>query len=108
MFALLGVMNIGASAAGMLLPVRGVHLRIRSAKDAELDWCRERLREARAGLASDARLADLLAYRAFVEEVREWPFDASTLVRFALYLLIPLGSWAGGALVERVIDGLLE
>jgi len=40
--------------------------------------------------------------------VREWPFDASTLVRFGLYLLIPLGSWAGGAFVERVIDALLE
>jgi hypothetical protein len=119
MFALLGVMNLGVSAAGLLLPVRGAHLRIRAAKVAELDWCRERLRDARQGLAApgaarprgeapDARLADLLAYRAFLDEVREWPFDASTLTRFGLYLLIPLGSWAGGALVERVIDALLE
>jgi hypothetical protein len=118
-FGLVGLMNLGVSAAGQLLPVRGAHLRIRAAKGAELDWCRERLREARAQLAApevprpgsaatDARLADLLAYRAFVEGVREWPFDASTLVRFGLYLLIPLGSWAGGALVERLIDALLE
>jgi hypothetical protein len=118
MFVLLGVMNLGVSGAGLLLPVRGVHLRIRAAKSAELDWCRERLREVRTQLAvppaprpgsgaTEARLADLLAYRAFVEAVREWPFDASTLVRFGLYLLIPLGSWAGGALVERLIDALL-
>ncbi len=118
MFALLGVMNLGVSAAGLLLPVRGVHLRIRAAKSAELDWCLERLREARTQLAAppaprpgsgatEARLADLLAYRGFVEDVREWPFDTSTLVRFGLYLLIPLGSWAGGALVERLIDALL-
>jgi hypothetical protein len=115
MFALLGVLNLGVSAAGLLLPVRGAHLRIRAAKSAELDWCRERLREARAEFAArprpgatDASLADLLAYRSFVEGVREWPFDASTLARFGLYLLIPLGSWAGGALVERVVDALLE
>jgi len=114
-FGLVGVMNLGVSAAGLLLPVRGAHLRIRAAKSAELDWCRERLREARAEFAArprpgatDTSLADLLAYRAFVEDVREWPFDASTLVRFGLYLLIPLGSWAGGAFVERVIDALLE
>jgi hypothetical protein len=111
-FAVVGVLNVGVSAAAFLLPVHGVHRRIRAAKSVELDWCRERLRRARTGLAerdaTDARLADLLAYRAFVEDVREWPFDASTLVRFGLYLMIPLGSWAGGALVERLIDALLE
>jgi hypothetical protein len=111
-FAVLGVMNLAVSAAGLLLPVHGVHLRIRAAKSAELDWCRDRLHGARSALAAqaagpDARLADLLAYRAFVEGVREWPFDSTTLVRFGLTLLIPLGSWAGGALVERVVDALL-
>ena len=43
-----------------------------------------------------------------VEALREWPFDNSTIGRFALYLLIPVGSWIGGALVERVIDVLLS
>jgi hypothetical protein len=38
----------------------------------------------------------------------EWPFDASTFRRFGLYLMIPLGSWMGAALVERLINGLLE
>lgn len=93
-FAVLGVMNLAVSAAGLLLPVQGVHLRIRA--------------ELAAPASTGARLADLLAYRAFVEGVREWPFDSSTLVRFGLTLLIPLGSWAGGAVVERVIDALVE
>jgi hypothetical protein len=61
---------------------------------------------------ADLRLAIvhilIVAYRQVVDGVREWPFDASTVMRFALYLLIPLGSWSGGALVERVIDSLLE
>jgi predicted MFS family arabinose efflux permease len=40
--------------------------------------------------------------------VREWPVDASTLTRFALYLAIPVGSWLGGALVERLVNALLD
>ena len=112
-FALLGVANLAVCAAGLLLPALGAYLRIRAAKSAELEACREALRAARASSAPGAsalpagQLADLLAYRAFVENVREWPFDASTLARFGLYLLIPLGSWAGGALVERLINAIL-
>ena len=49
-----------------------------------------------------------LAWEARIESVREWPFDTPTLVRFALFLLIPLGSWLGGAVVERVVDLVLE
>lgn len=55
-----------------------------------------------------ARRADLLAYRAYVESIREWPFDAPTLLRFALFVAIPVGSWLGGALVERWLTTLLD
>ena len=51
---------------------------------------------------------EVVAYKQTVEAVREWPFDTSTLLRFAIYLLIPLASWSGGAVVERLIDSLLE
>jgi hypothetical protein len=40
--------------------------------------------------------------------VRDWPFDASVLLRFVLYLLIPLGSWVAGALVERFVDTIFD
>ena len=53
-------------------------------------------------------LPALLAWEARVESIREWPFDTPTLVRFALFLLIPLGSWLGGAVVERVVDLVLD
>ena len=43
-----------------------------------------------------------------VEAVHEWPFDAGALRRLAFYLLIPLLSWSGGALVERLIDAWLD
>jgi hypothetical protein len=95
----------------LLLPLRGVRARIRETKRVELAWLRERLRGARRGLASGSAheddLRDLLAWEGRVMAVSEWPLDASTFTRFSLYLLIPLGSWAGGALVERVIDALL-
>lgn len=40
--------------------------------------------------------------------MREWPFDAPTLARFLLYVAIPLGSWIGGALVERLLGAALD
>ena len=65
--------------------------------------------DARAFAELDAgRLADLLAYRTYLESVREWPFDDVTLRRFLLYLLIPVGSWLGGALVERLVSQMLD
>jgi hypothetical protein len=90
----------------LALPARGAREAIRAAKRAELDWCDAALRRAREG-AGGHGLADLVAWRGLVESAREWPFDAPTLLRFALYLGIPLGSWLGGALVERVLDALL-
>jgi hypothetical protein len=94
------------AGVGLLLPLRGLRDSIRQAKRRELDWCHEQIRQARAGGAktSALSLADLVAYRGLVESVREWPLDAPTLRRFALYLVIPLASWLGGALVERLVD----
>jgi hypothetical protein len=51
---------------------------------------------------------EVVAYKQIVDGVREWPFDTSTLLRFAIYLLIPLASWSGGAVVERMIGNFLE
>jgi hypothetical protein len=102
------------ATASFLLPILGVRRMIRSAKRAELDWCRDALRRARAALRQGATdpqrlpMDEVVAYKQVVEGVREWPFDSSTVVRFAIYLLIPLASWSGGAVVERMIDSLLE
>lgn len=53
-------------------------------------------------------LADLAAYRKLVEGVPDWPVGASSYMRFALYLLIPLLSWAAAALVERFVNALIS
>ena len=52
-------------------------------------------------------MADLVAYRSLVQGVREWPFDVSTLARFLLFGALGVGSWLGGALVERLLDVVL-
>jgi len=99
------------AAVGFLIPLYGAHRRIRTARDAELVWCRQRIREARGLLergSPPSRIDELLSWEARIEAVREWPIDARALLRFGVYLLIPLLSWSGGALVERGIDSLLD
>ena len=96
-----------------LRPARKVRPLIRDAKCAELERLGSRVRQARdAALNDDAgalgRLTDLLAYQDRVKSTPEWPFDSSTLLRFGLYLLIPVASMVGGALVERVVNTVFE
>jgi hypothetical protein len=112
---LIGVMipTLCIAAAALLLPARGVQRRIAGAKQAELERVDTELRRVRdAALEGDERsqdrLAGLLSYRSYVSDLREWPFDTSTSRRFALYLLIPLGSWFGGAIVERLLGAVID
>lgn len=114
------VVSIAVGAFVFVAPVRGAHLRLRAARDAELARIRALLR-ARTSAGGDGDpadvpggglaalpLADLLAWEARIERVRTWPFDSSTLLRFALYVAIGLGSWIGAALVERALGAALS
>ena len=93
---------------GLMLPLRGIRRKINSAKDEELNWCRQALRTARDQLKSRSgdqqSIAEMVAYKTMIESIRNWPFDNPSLARFALYLLIPIASMIGGALVERGLD----
>jgi hypothetical protein len=103
-------------SAAFLLPVRGLRRQIRARKAEKLAQLRGEIRhneELMTGSGTDsaeagARLPGLLAYKHEIESVREWPFDAPTLIRFFLYVAIPLGSWLGGALVERLLGAALD
>ncbi len=100
----------------MLLPTPAKKIRnlIRDVKSEELARLAPYLRQARDHTlthdtsSSGGRLGDLLAYKTQVESTQEWPFDSSMLFRFGLYLLIPIGSMVGGALVEHVVDLVLD
>jgi len=104
------------ASAAFFLPVRGLRRHIRARKAEEFARVREDIhgsRELAAGSGTEAaeagaRLPGLLAYMEKIESVREWPFDAPTLTRFFLYVAIPLGSWLGGALVERLLGAALD
>lgn len=104
--ALMGAQNV----AMLLIPLRGLHERLRAAKREELAAVNAVIRGDATALRSatlarsDYTLSDLLAWRRFVESVPEWPIDASTLGRVVFYVGIPLLSWVGAALVERVLD----
>lgn len=101
------------AVAALVMPVRGLSERIREAKRAELAKVTAGLEKARdaalAGTQTErGQLADLLAYRSYIETIRESPIDPSTLLRFGAYLLIPLGSWSASAVVERIVDSILD
>ncbi len=105
-----------AAAAALVVPALGVHRRMREVKARELARVRAAIRresELRLGPQgerpeSGARLSDLIAYEGRIASVNTWPFDASTLLRFALYTSLGVGSWLGGALVERVLGAALD
>jgi hypothetical protein len=110
---LVGTAILTAAGLAVAFPLRGVHRRITQAKAAELEWVEAKLGEQRTVLKTGADrtsgdLSDLAAYRDLVRSVRDWPITTSSYVRFALYLLIPVASWAAAALVERVVDAWIS
>ena len=100
------------ASAAFVVPLLGVHSRIQSVKRSELDRLRDEILAERAVVLNETsnadqqspRLANLIAYYQLIERAREWPVDAANLLRFFLYLLIGLGSWLGGAVVELLLS----
>ncbi len=107
---------VAVAVGSFVIPMRGVHENLRATKRSEISRVRQEIRRDRetvAALGPDAgeaagRLPGLLAFEARMERAREWPFDALTLRRFGIVLLLPLASWLGGALVERIVDSVLD
>lgn len=91
-----------------LRPMEHVHRRIRGAKAHELDRVRNEIGQLRDEAVHDpsaaTRLQGLLAYEARIQAVHEWPFDQTTMVRVAAYVLIPAIPWFGEAFVSDLIQ----
>jgi hypothetical protein len=114
---LLAVTLLGTgAAAALVVPALGVHRRIRDQRAEELERVRTAIRRERDARIepgsgwqpSDARLSDLIVYEGRIASVNTWPFDVSTLLRFSLFLALGVGSWLGGAIVERLLGLALE
>jgi hypothetical protein len=106
---LMGTLGLGTLA--FVEPVRSLHRRIHVAKQAELERVRtaiERARDALLGPGAAAgegeHMPGLLAYEQRIASVAEWPFAAPQIARFALVVAIGLGSWLGGAVVDRLVE----
>jgi hypothetical protein len=104
------------AAFALVRPSVGIRNRVRAAKREELARLSGEIRAVRTQRAQpegpewreiESRLATLLSLKQHVAATREWPFDLGTLGRFLLYAAIGVGSWLGGAAVERLLDLLL-
>ncbi len=98
-----------AATVALVIPTWGVHRALYVEKEQELERVRAEIRQERDRNLSDPdvptpRLSNLLAYEGRITSVSAWPFDVPTLLRFSLYIALGLGSWLGGALVERFLD----
>ena len=93
------------TSIGLMLPLSGIRKKIEKAKQRELGWCKDALKSTRnqikSGDAGNQSFTEVVAYKALIESIRNWPFDSPTLARFALYLLTPLCFTFGGAFVKR-------
>lgn len=103
---------LGVAVTAFALPLSRVRARIAAAKRAELGRVNRALARERESLlaghpAQGGRVADLVAWRGLLEGVAEWPVTLPTLLRSGLFVLIGIGSWLGGALVERILEAIL-
>jgi hypothetical protein len=103
---------LGVAAAAFLLPLARARERIAEARRAELRRVNALLEQERERLfagaaAAPGRVADLVAWRSLVASVHEWPVTTPVLVRSALLVLLAVGSWLGGAVVERVVEAFV-
>ena len=107
-----------ATAVPMVLmfaaPVWPVHRRLQEARAQQLAVLDERVARFRGSAApgeltrdSLEQLNPLLLYRREINEVPVWPFDASSVTRLFLYLVIIPLTWAGAALIERLLEAFI-
>jgi hypothetical protein len=101
----------------LVAPTLGVHRSIAIAKVTELARVTQAIREERNATLTprqadappeDSRLGNLIQYQAFVRSLKEWPFDLSIASRSLLLILLGAGSWVGGAIVERLLNVLVD
>jgi len=101
---------LGLVSTAFYFVIDGVHRSIEAAKREALDGLRDDIRGAVAALHSPGArertpaLADLVALQDLIERVSEWPLSVPALVRVALIVALGVGSWLGGAIVERLVE----
>jgi hypothetical protein len=110
------VLLIALAGWNLLVLLGAARRRIREEKEVQLSRIRDAIRSDQRALlegdteapAAATRLPALLGMEARIVSVGELPFDANTALRFALYVTLGVGSWVGGALIERLLGAALD
>ena len=96
----------------VLLPVWPLHRKLLAQRQAAVDEAQQALRASRelpdqadTTLASQAAA---LSLRREVTRLPVWPFDVGAVTRFVSYAVIVPLTWAGAALIEMLVNLLLE
>ena len=94
-----------------IVPVWPVHSRLSALKTEALATLTNQVEACLGeGDGSDpvpgkiAELAPLLAYRREIALLSTWPFDIGSVTRLSLYIVVVPLTWAGAALIERLVD----
>lgn len=100
---------VAGGAVVLTSALHPVHVRIREAKQAELDRIHAEMAAMRdRALAGDTEAASALAgltdYEIWVNERPEWPVSAGVTTRFSLYVLIPVIPIIGSYVFEKMAD----
>ncbi|MFK8053794.1 MAG: hypothetical protein AB8F65_12580 [Woeseiaceae bacterium] len=93
----------------LLRPVLPLRKRLRQQKSRLVAQAQAKLNEARQQSPdlSDRTMA-LVSYRNAIGMLPEWPFDNNAVARFIVYVVIVPLTWSGAALIEMLINFLLE
>ena len=102
------VLFVGAAVIALFLPTWGIHQRLQSLKQRELDQVRNAITARPSpqmrSLEDAHQLRTDLLLEQRLQDVSEWPFDAGSYGRVALYIVLGFSSWVGAALVERGLE----
>jgi hypothetical protein len=106
---------LGPLVVMFIIPVWPVHRRLVAMKGAHLSDLNARIAshvDASGALDPQAgnlaTVLPLLHYRREIAQASTWPFDVGNLTTFAIYLIIPPLTWVGAALIENLVDVLIN
>jgi len=110
--ALPGLIGMGVPLLALFaVPIWPVHKRLSAAKTSALAQLNKRIEQCRDGTTLGeetvnvmGELNQLLMLRREVMLAPVWPFDASSITRLVLYIIIVPLTWAGAALIEMLLE----
>jgi hypothetical protein len=97
-----------ASVYLVMVPTKGIRVRIKELKRAELADISNKMDALLAGASAgrEKELAELVAYQAVVERAKTWPVPLPFFVRFMFFVFFPPAVWLVGGVIEYLITSM--